>query len=338
MDLNQWLGALGGIMVPAKNWVDWAILLILVLHVLNGIRRGFVGGLVDLLSLPVAFVVALKGYPILGDLLSDSFQLPRVLASVGSFVALICLATMAYFLVVGGAYAVFDRLVRFLHLRWVDRLAGAVPGLAMGLAVTCLLLTLLVVLPLLPTVRTDIMASHWGRPLVDQTLRLEPRLESLLGRADSQTLVFFTRRPQEGPVQMSFPFLGELRVDAAAEARMQMLLNGERTKRGLPALVTDTKLTEVARQHSQEMFQLGYFAHESPVLGSPFDRMRRAGISFQAAGENLALAPMVDIAHVGLMNSPEHVANILRPEFRRVGIGVITDGIHGSMFTQDFTN
>ncbi|MBI4759148.1 MAG: serine protease, partial [Chloroflexi bacterium] len=38
------------------------------------------------------------------------------------------------------------------------------------------------------------------------------------------------------------------------------------------------------------------------------------------------------------MNSPEHVANILRPEFRRVGIGVITDGIHGSMFTQDFTN
>jgi uncharacterized protein YkwD len=66
--------------------------------------------------------------------------------------------------------------------------------------------------------------------------------------------------------------------------------------------------------------------------------MRAAGIQFVVAGENLAYAPNVDIAQRGLMNSPGHRANILRPEFGHVGIGVIRSAAEGSMFTQDFTN
>ena len=38
------------------------------------------------------------------------------------------------------------------------------------------------------------------------------------------------------------------------------------------------------------------------------------------------------------MNSPGHRANILRPEFGNVGIGVIRSDLRGSMFTQAFTN
>jgi uncharacterized protein YkwD len=94
----------------------------------------------------------------------------------------------------------------------------------------------------------------------------------------------------------------------------------------------------VARAHSLEMFQLDYFSHTSPTAGSPFDRMHAAGIQFLVAGENLAYAPNVEVAHQGLMNSPGHRANILRPEFGRVGIGVIRSSAQGSMFTQDFTN
>ena len=86
------------------------------------------------------------------------------------------------------------------------------------------------------------------------------------------------------------------------------------------------------------MFNLGYFAHQSPVTGSPFDRMKRANIPFGVAGENLAYAPNVQIAHEGLMNSPGHRANILRGEFSRVGIVVIKSDFRGSMFSQEFTN
>jgi uncharacterized protein YkwD len=127
-------------------------------------------------------------------------------------------------------------------------------------------------------------------------------------------------------------------ADPAAEERMLELLNGERTRVGLRPLVADDRLREVARAHSLEMFQLDYFSHDSPNTGSPFDRMRAAGITFVVAGENLAFAPNVDAAHQGLMNSPGHRANILRAEFGRVGIGVIRSLAQGSMFTQDFTN
>jgi len=71
---------------------------------------------------------------------------------------------------------------------------------------------------------------------------------------------------------------------------------------------------------------------------SPFDRMRQGGARFRAAGENIALAPTVEVAHNGLMNSPGHRENILNPAFGRVGIGVEDGGLHGKMFTQNFTD
>jgi uncharacterized protein YkwD len=66
--------------------------------------------------------------------------------------------------------------------------------------------------------------------------------------------------------------------------------------------------------------------------------MDKAKIKYSQAGENLALAPDVEIAHNGLMNSPGHRANILTPEFKKVGIGCLAGGTHGKMFSQEFTN
>jgi uncharacterized protein YkwD len=86
------------------------------------------------------------------------------------------------------------------------------------------------------------------------------------------------------------------------------------------------------------MFARGYFAHDTPEGVDPFQRMQQAGIVFGIAGENLALAPTLDMAHNGLMNSPGHRANILRPEFRKVGIGVLDGGIYGKMWVQEFTD
>jgi uncharacterized protein YkwD len=70
------------------------------------------------------------------------------------------------------------------------------------------------------------------------------------------------------------------------------------------------------------MFQQGYFAHVDPDGTTPFERMRTGGVSFRAAGENLALAPTVEVAHNGLMNSPGHRENILSPDFTQVGTGI----------------
>ena len=86
------------------------------------------------------------------------------------------------------------------------------------------------------------------------------------------------------------------------------------------------------------MFQQGYFSHVSPGGKGPFDRMRNDGVQFTNAGENIALAPTLDIAHSGLMHSPGHRANILRPEFGRLGIGIVDGGKYGLMISQEFRN
>ena len=124
-----------------------------------------------------------------------------------------------------------------------------------------------------------------------------------------------------------------LRIDA--EREMFRALNAERRERGLEPLAWCETCALVARGHSKNMYHGGYFSHEDLEGNDPFDRMVNAGISFAAAGENLALAPTVQEAHRGLMESPDHRENILRPEFEQVGIGTY-EGPYGLMFTQVF--
>lgn len=128
------------------------------------------------------------------------------------------------------------------------------------------------------------------------------------------------------------------RVDADAETQMLALVNRARAENGLEPVTVDPTIRGVARNYSTTMFQQGYFAHVDQSGATPFDRMRAGGATFRAAGENLALAPTVQIAHDGLMNSPGHRANILNPRYRRIGIGIADGGMHGKMFTQNFAD
>ena len=119
---------------------------------------------------------------------------------------------------------------------------------------------------------------------------------------------------------------------------MLELVNQERGKQGLPPLRADPELAAVARAHSRDMLARGYFAHVSPDGKDAFARMRDARATYRTAGENLAHAPTLPMAHQGLMNSPGHRANILRPAFGRVGIGIVDGGRRGLMVTQLFRN
>lgn len=118
---------------------------------------------------------------------------------------------------------------------------------------------------------------------------------------------------------------------------MVELVNAERAKAGLPALQVDMRVVQTARVKSQDMITYNYFSHDSARLGSPFDQMRRAGIQYRTAGENIAGNQTVEAAHRALMNSPGHRANIMSRSFTKIGIGIIKGGRYGMMFTQQFT-
>jgi uncharacterized protein YkwD len=119
---------------------------------------------------------------------------------------------------------------------------------------------------------------------------------------------------------------------------MVVLVNQERASRGISPLVVDPTMRDVARAYSRDMFLNKYFSHYDPKGHDAAYRLQHADVQFFVAGENLAFAPTLKIAHQGLMNSEGHQKNILDPQFHRVGIGIIDGGIWGKMFTQEFAD
>lgn len=117
----------------------------------------------------------------------------------------------------------------------------------------------------------------------------------------------------------------------SVEARIVELVNSERVAAGLQPLTVDTRLQSAARQHSTEMLELRYFSHYSPTKGltNPEDRVYRTGISDAVVGENIAVHSVdgnsEEVARqlmIQWMNSPAHKANILKPEFTHLGVGI----------------
>jgi len=108
------------------------------------------------------------------------------------------------------------------------------------------------------------------------------------------------------------------------EQKVVDLVNQEREKQGLKSLTLNKKLSDVARTKSKDMMDKGYFDHNSPTYGSPFDMMKQFGIEYTTAGENIAKGQQSpeDVMNAW-MNSDGHRKNILNPDFTEIGVGYV---------------
>jgi uncharacterized protein YkwD len=120
----------------------------------------------------------------------------------------------------------------------------------------------------------------------------------------------------------------------SAEAQVLALVNDQRAAAGCGAVTADDKLAAVARAHSEDMRDRGFFSHVNPDGLDPFQRAERAGITARA--ENIARGQQ-DAAAVmdAWMNSADHRANILNCGLTRLGVG-IAEGSGGPWWTQLF--
>lgn len=124
---------------------------------------------------------------------------------------------------------------------------------------------------------------------------------------------------------------------AAFQKRVVQLVNAERAKQGLKPLTMNAQVNKTATLKSQDMAKLGYFDHNSPTYGSPFDMMKKYGISYRTAGENIAMGQTTpEQVMKGWMNSPGHRANILKASFTQIGVGVAKNSSGGIYWTQQF--
>ena len=128
------------------------------------------------------------------------------------------------------------------------------------------------------------------------------------------------------------------------EERVIELVNQERAKRGLTALVRSEGLTNAARYHAADMSQDNYFGHDTmdrvngelvKVCGT-WDRI---GYYYTGAnGENAAGGySSPESVMNGWMNSDGHRDNILNPHTRAIGVGFYQgSGDWHNYWVQDF--
>lgn len=320
----------------AVNPIDILLVIVILLSVLNGYRRGFVNGVLDLAGWVLSLLAGLRYYHPLAqwlgprvDIWSEVWDQPIAFVLIAMFVGILVHLI---------GYALLRRLPEEIHESRANQLFGVIPGFVNGLIVVAILSALLLAIPLSESLSERTRDSTLVNHLAVYAERLEGALRPVFGEAIARSLNLLTIRPDSNE-KVTLPFKVEnSRPRPDLEKQMLDLVNKERRAAGLNTLEADPELTEVARKHSADMFARGYFAHDTPEGLSPFDRMRDAGVHFVTAGENLALAPTLPLAHTGLMNSPGHRANILRPQFGRVGIGVMDGGMRGLMISQEFRN
>jgi uncharacterized protein YkwD len=106
----------------------------------------------------------------------------------------------------------------------------------------------------------------------------------------------------------------------SSEASLLNSMNAVRQARGIAPVRVDFHLVRAARGHSADMMRRGYFAH-----GSVAGRAVRAGARGPLFGEDLAWSTGLTAQWVidQWLASPSHRAVLLRPGFRRVGIGIV---------------
>jgi uncharacterized protein YkwD len=137
------------------------------------------------------------------------------------------------------------------------------------------------------------------------------------------------------------------RVGAAAspsayngtESRIFDLINAERQHLGLPWLVYNSQLDQMAKIQAANMARLHKLAHTLPESQLPTlgDRARYVGYPFGRMAENVAQGfPNAETVVQGWMTSSGHRHNVLNAEVVETGIGIARAPGGGLYFCQVF--
>ncbi len=318
-----------------SNWIDLVIILIVLYFVVSSWRLGFIAIVADFVSFLLSLFVALRFYSFAAELLKSNFALANALANALGFLITAIIAEV----ILGILFSVvLQKIPVGVWKHKLNKFFGIFPALGQAFVLISFALTLIMGLPLSPLVKQDVSDSQIGGYLVERTTGLEARFNDIFGGVIQDTLTYLTIKPDsDESIPISVNRIS-LTVDEVNEQAMFALVNNERSKSGVAPLTWREDVVPSARGHAKDMWQREYFGHVSPDGETVGDRLAEEEVDFTLAGENLALAPTLETAHTGLMNSQGHRENILEPRFKQMGIGVIDNGIYGKMFVQVFTD
>src|SRR5260370_7682948 len=166
------------------NVIDMLLLVLVALSLLNGYRRGFILGVLDLAGWILSLLAGLRFYqPLARWLTVYCYSLPQIWGRPIAFVSIAVIVGFAVHLL---GYAILKRLPKDLQQRRVNRLLGIIPGFANGLITAAIVSALLLAIPL------------------NEGLRERAR-----ARASVNRLPFYTEPLEAAPLPASRPPLAE---------------------------------------------------------------------------------------------------------------------------------
>ena len=294
-----------------------------------GYRRGFINSFLDLIKWAGTLLLAVLLYDDTAGFLAQNFSIEQEWQKPIAFVLLFGTAL----LIVSLLFMLIKKAISATAQQsFANKITGVIPGFLSGIAVAVILAKIFA-------------ASVWMTPAENKNLFLSSLTNSTGWLDDKMVEVFNTSPlPQiSGATETLYSESDEFKsatFNARPDLEEQMLhmLNAERKTMGLKLLAADGKLQLAAHAHAADMFTKGYFSHITPEGVNPFERMKKLGVKYSSAGENLAHSDNLEAAHTGLMNSPGHRANILNKLFGKVGISILDGGVKGLMVVQEFSN
>jgi uncharacterized protein YkwD len=126
---------------------------------------------------------------------------------------------------------------------------------------------------------------------------------------------------------------------SALEQAVVDLTNQVRLQHGLPPFQVNSQLVTAAQTHSGDMARLNTMAHTLSGVAQPDLQTRAAAVGYNYSwlGENIAFGyPDAPSVLNAWMNSPEHRANILDPNYTQVGVGMAWSNGGVPYATQEF--
>lgn len=317
------------------NWIDLILIVIMLLSILSSVHRGFLLSVLDLLCWATSLLASFLLYGFLSRLFDTYIPELGPWSPPLAFLIILVISRIALDALVE---SILKKVPLKTHNHKLNKAAGVIPGIVNGFLWVTLLSAMFAIMPISSLFATKTRESKLNDWALTKADWLQDQLSPVF--CDLFTNLIPTKNAAIGESEsVKLPFtVSKFRVRKDLEAQMLELVNKERRIAGLNELSADEELAVVAIKHSADMFERGYFSHISPEGKDPFQRINEAKIRYYTAGENLALAQTLQIAHDGLMNSPGHRANILRSGFGRVGIGILDGGIYGLMITQNFRN
>ncbi len=320
-------------------WIDYIVLVYVVMHFVRGTRKGLFSILINAACFLLSLALAFYTYEYSANYLVSNFAINQTYANIAGFFANIFIFKM---ILIFAIRAMMSGKIVKMSDSSLNKIAGGMASMAYGIVVVIFMFSIALSFSLPYFIDKELRNSATGKIVDANPLGINEGIKKIFGGVLSSTidmLSFLTIEESENDKKIELGFsTSDYQVSKTAESDMLDLVNNERKAKGLDEYVIDEKLSDVARSHAMNMFENGYFSHTDLAGDRPADRMKKGGVQFNFSGENLAYSKDLLSAHNGLMNSEGHRKNILHPLFHRIGIGVIDAGARGMIFVQNFAD